>query len=90
MQSSAFIAKCPYEIGEQFIQIHKSASVGKTDQYWDYEKGIPKPLGKTRTITDIITIHSVAHGKVNFLYEFDGSGTYENLKGNEVRGEKLW
>lgn len=35
--------------------------------------------GAVRTITDIACIHYIKTGKVEFRYEFDGSGQYEEI-----------
>ena len=38
-----------------------------------------------RNITDILTVHSLKKSNVFFLYEMDGSGRYEALRGSFKR-----
>lgn len=41
--------------------------------------------GTSKTITDILTVHSLKTGQVVFLYELDNSGHQEQIKGRVER-----
>lgn len=40
---------------------------------------------RVEKITDILAIHSLKTGKVNFRYEFNGSGEYKEVAGQFAR-----
>ena len=63
MQKAAFMAVCPFELGDSILK-----------------------EGTSKTITDILTVHSLKTGRVVFLYELDNSGHQEQITG---RGERV-
>lgn len=65
MQVAAFSAKCPYEIGDKIL-VMKEVKIGGRETF----------TKEHATITDIVCSHYLKSGKVTFMYELDGSGTY--------------
>lgn len=68
MQVAAFNARCPFEIGDTVCV--RGQNVGKSELLSQ----------EIKVITDIACIHYVKSGVVEFRYEFDGSGAYEQLQ----------
>ena len=62
MQKAAFMAVCPFELGDTILK-----------------DGIRK------TVTDILTVHSLKTGQVVFLYELGNSGHQEQIRGKVER-----
>lgn len=62
MQKAAFMAVCPFELGDSILK-----------------------EGTSKTITDILTVHSLKTGRVVFLYELDNSGHQEQITGRVER-----
>lgn len=75
MVIAEFKARCPFEIGDIIKSrkmIPSSADVKKF--------GFPRYIVEdTHTITDIVCMHSVKTGTVEFLYELDGHGPLVRL-----------
>jgi len=68
MQKAAFMAVCPFELGDSILK-----------------------EGTSKTITDILTVHSLKTGRVVFLYELDNSGHQEKITGRVERvGETVF
>ena len=62
MQKAAFMAVCPFELGDTILR-----------------------GGTRKTVTDILTVHSLKTGQVIFLYELDNSGQQEQITGRVER-----
>lgn len=64
MQKSAFIARCPYELGD-VVEVAIIDGMAVT--------GYPRKIGTAlMKITDILAVHSLKRNSVTFLYELDG------------------
>jgi hypothetical protein len=72
MQIAAFNAHCPFEIGDRVIAVETATGE-------EQGKGIVFRRGKERTITDIVCIHYLKAGRVEFRYELDNSGQYVEI-----------
>lgn len=66
MQTAAFSAKSPYEIGDK-IQVITPARMNQDEVLY---------MTTYATITDIACTHYLREGRVLFTYELDGSGKY--------------
>lgn len=76
MQKAAFLAHCPYEIGDK-LEIAMIDGMAITEY--------PGSLGNAlMTITDIITQHSLKSGRVTFIYELDGMKKVELIPWKEL------
>lgn len=62
MQKAAFMAVCPFELGDTILKDNTR-----------------------KTVTDILTVHSLKTGQVVFLYELDNSGHQERIRGTIER-----
>ncbi len=69
MVQSAFVARCPYEIGDTIIVYHHGT--GREE---------------LKVITDIVCVHSLKKGTVEFLYELDGRNPLVHLPDPKRRG----
>lgn len=69
MVQSAFVARCPYEIGDTIIAYHHGT--GREE---------------LKVITDIVCVHSLKKGTVEFLYELDGRNPLVHLPDPKRRG----
>ena len=67
MKLAAFNATCPFEIGDKITERREIHPTGLAFNG-------PVFTEVTRTITDIVCVHSVKNGTVTFLYELDNSG----------------
>ena len=84
MKVQAFNARCPLEIGDKVIV--KQEERGKV-AYYIPPNATAKPEvwwalfenGKECVITDIAVIHFFRKGEIQFQYELNNSGTYEQL-----------
>jgi hypothetical protein len=64
MQRAAFIAHCPYELGD-IVQVAIIEGMAVT--------GYPRQIGTQRMrITDILAVHSIKNNTVTFLYDLEG------------------
>ncbi len=68
MQMAVFNARCPYEIGDR-IKVLKPATEDRRRNGEIY-------MIEFAAITDIACTHFLKTGKVQFMYELDGSGEY--------------
>lgn len=76
MQQAAFIASCPYELGD-VVEVAIVNGMAVT--------GYPRRIGTARmTITDIITEHSLKQSTVRFLYELDNKKRFELIPWQEL------
>lgn len=78
MKQAAFLAHCPYEIGDrvEVVIVEGMAIIGYPS------KGRMAGM----RITDIITQHSLKRGTVRFLYELDGKKPMELIPWEELVG----
>lgn len=80
MVITQFKARCPFEIGDEIRSRRPSPVHRITDA-----EGHPLPgyyvdiIEETHIITDIVCMHSVKSGTVEFLYELDGHGPLVRL-----------
>lgn len=80
MVITQFKARCPFEIGDE-IKSRRATPVHHTTD----AEGHPLPgyyvdiIEETHIITDIVCMHSVKSGTVEFLYELDGHGPLVRL-----------
>ena len=82
MVQSAFVARCPYEIGDT-IKKRRRVSLAEAERF----KLDPAALvEEVNTITDIVCVHSLKKGTVEFLYELDGHGPLVRLTDPKRRG----
>ena len=76
MQQAAFIAHCPYELGD-VVEIAIIEGMAAT--------GYPRrELTARMIITDIIAEHSLKSGTVRFLYELDNKKRVELIPWEEL------
>lgn len=80
MQQSAFIAHCPYEVGDKVnITFHEGVAV------------IGGPVtAKTAevVITDILAVHSFKRQQVTFMYEINNAKVLQLVEWEAVRNGK--
>lgn len=76
MQQAAFIARCPYELGD-VVEVAIVEGMAVT--------GYPRRTGTARmVITDIVTEYSLKLGTVRFLYELDNKKRFELILWQEL------
>ena len=80
MVITQFKARCPFEIGDEIksrrlTPVHRAADA-EGHPLLGYYVDI---IEETHTITDIVCMHSVKSGAVEFLYELDGHGPLVRL-----------
>lgn len=87
MVITQFKARCPFEIGDEIRSRRPSPVHCVTNA-----EGHPLPgyfvdiIEETHIITDIVCMHSVKTGTVEFLYELDGHGPLVRLTDPKRRG----
>ena len=76
MLIAAFIAHCPYEIGDK-VEVTMIDGMAVS--------GYPSRIKSGEmTITDILTLHSLRSGTVNFICELDNRKKVELIPWNEL------
>ena len=82
MVQAMFTARCPFEIGDK-IKNRRRVSPGEAECFNLDPAAV---VEEVHTITDIVCMHSVKSGTVEFLYELDGHGPLVRLADPKRRG----